>query len=297
MLCTGLVRVSAGCRPARQQLRTNVSASAIKEIRYMTGAGLLDCKKALAQSEGDMDAALKWLEEKGIAKAGKKRNRTAAAGLVCVVDGEGGAGVVEVNSESDFVAKTDAFKTLTGSIAAAAAARTEGGDVAEALREDAAIASSITGTIASSGENCVLRRGVYVPRPVNGAVGFYVHNKAVGMPSAGLMCAVVALEGEFDPREPEELKKAAEKVAQHIVAESISEDSNVPLLEQKFLQTEGTVGGYLKKRGKAAGCRKVQVASHFLWRVGEGIEVEQVDFAEEVKRMAEQAAGASAAHA
>ena len=262
---SGLRFCSAAAAPSTTQL--------IKEIRASTGAGLMDCKKALTASDNDVEAALKWLETRGIAKADKKRSRVAANGVVAAVqggeDGASGVCVAELNSESDFVAKTQAFGGLVGVIAPAVRAAEAAGSAeaasaaltAEALNADAEVSKAVTGAIATTGENIVLRRAVYVPRPEHGAVGFYVHNKSTSTPDAGLTCAVVSLAPEpaNAVRDHDEFVATARQVAQHIVAESLSSDKNTPLREQKFMQSEKTVGGFLKQRAKAVGCKKIQV--------------------------------------
>ena len=238
--------------------------SVIKEIRQQTSAGLMDCKKAVEASDGDLEGALKWLEAKGIAKADKKRGRVAASGLVAYVAGAKGACVVELNSESDFVAKTDGFKDLIRGMQAVISdleqtTTSEDDFTAESLNNNAAVTAAITTAISTTGENIVLRRAQYFPTAENGVVRAYVHNKAADLPTAGVTVAVVSLKPLLPPATPEALGTAATQVAQHVVAESLSEDGGIPLREQKFMQTERTVGGYLKGKAKEAGCKKVEV--------------------------------------
>eukprot|EP00659_Diplonema_papillatum_P020870 gene20870-32186_t len=272
---------------------------ALKEVRAMTGAGLLDCKKALAESGDDIDAALKWLEHRGIAKADKKRGRAAAAGAVAVAQVEGDAGgivVFELNSESDFVARTEQFLKLMSVVqhaaagTAAALAAADRPRLLEVLQGDEQLAAAITDGIAKTGENIKLRRAVWIPCPEHGAAGCYIHNKVPAndhVAGAGLVASICCVAPELPAPvgNPAALAQAATQLAQHILAESVSESSGTPLREQQFMGTEKTVGGWLKAKAKAAGCKRIEVSNTLLWRCGEGVEVQQSNFAEEVAKM------------
>ena len=142
-----------------------ITASQVKELREMSGAGMMDCKKALTQTDGDMDAAVEWLRENGLAKAAKKSGRIAAEGIVAVdVDADGKtASIVEVNSETDFVAKNDTFQSYVAEVAAQAKA-TSAADIDAFLAEPWAADTSVTvdeklkAMIAVIGENMTIRR-------------------------------------------------------------------------------------------------------------------------------------------
>jgi elongation factor Ts len=194
----------------------DITAAAVKDLRERSGAGMMDCKKALTETNGDMEAAVDWLRTKGLATAAKKSGRTAAEGLVGVaVEGKTGA-AVEVNSETDFVAKNDQFQEFvrtvsqlalkTGDdIAALGAAGYPGGGT---------VIEKLTANVATIGENQQLRRAKVVS--VNeGAVVSYVHN-ASG-PGIGKIGVLVALEGSAPVDKIEALGK---QLAMHIAAAS-----------------------------------------------------------------------------
>src|SRR5678815_3657998 len=171
-----------------------ITAATVKELRERTGAGMMDCKKALAEANGDMEAAIDWLRAKGLAAAAKKAGRTAAEGLVGVaVEGTRGA-VVEVNSETDFVAKNDQFQDFVRNVAKLALQAN--GDV-EALKSAAyptggTVEEKLTDNIATIGENQSLRRAALL-EVSEGAVVSYVHNAVA--PGMGKIGVLVALEG------------------------------------------------------------------------------------------------------
>lgn len=169
-----------------------ITASAVKELREMTGAGMMECKKALVETDGDVQAAVDFLRAKGIAKAGKKADRVAAEGLVgaYVTDDGRQGGLVEVNCETDFVARNDEFQTFTAQL-------TEHVVAAKLDSADALLASSINGTsvedlrkskIASIGENINVRRTSRIELSEPGVVAAYVH----GGGSIGVLCSVLA---------------------------------------------------------------------------------------------------------
>ena len=156
-----------------------ITAATVKDLRERSGAGMMDCKKALTETNGDMEAAVDWLRTKGLATAAKKSGRTAAEGLVGVaVEGKKGA-AVEVNSETDFVAKNDQFQDFVRTVSQLALAT---GDSIEALAAAAypgggSVQEKLTANVATIGENQQLRRAKVVS--VNeGAVVSYVHNAA-----------------------------------------------------------------------------------------------------------------------
>jgi elongation factor Ts len=191
-----------------------ITAGSVKELRERTGAGMMDCKKALAENNGEMEAAIDWLRAKGLSAAAKKAGRTAAEGLVGVtVEGKRGA-IVEVNSETDFVAKNDLFQVFVRNVAKLAlehgtdvaalgnAAYPDGGTVSEALTEN----------IAKIGENQSLRRAA-VLEVGEGAVVSYVHNAVA--PGLGKIGVLVALESaaSADP-----LQAIGKQIAMHVAA-------------------------------------------------------------------------------
>lgn len=192
----------------------DITAAMVKELRERSGAGMMDCKKALAETGGDIEAAIDWLRAKGLASAGKKAGRTAAEGLVGVaVQGTKGV-VVEVNSETDFVAKNDQFQSFVRDVTALAL--TSGDDI-EALKaatmpSGKTVADALTENIATIGENQNLRRARTLSVE-QGAVVAYVHNAAA--PGMGKIGVLVALEGDAPADKLESLGK---QLAMHIAA-------------------------------------------------------------------------------
>jgi elongation factor Ts len=191
----------------------NISAGMVKELRDQTGAGMMDCKAALTENDGNLEAAVDWLRKKGLSKAAKKAGRVAAEGLIGVAVGANKGVVVEVNSETDFVARNDLFQGLVKMIADVALGA--GPDVDKILAAKAGsitVAESIADTIAKIGENMTLRRAAELAVG-KGVVASYVHNSVVD--GLGRLGVIVALEsaGKTD-----ELKAFGRMVAMHIAS-------------------------------------------------------------------------------
>jgi elongation factor Ts len=191
----------------------NVTAQMVKELRDKTGAGMMDCKAALGETNADMEAAVDWLRKKGLSKAAKKAGRVAAEGLIGVaVRGTEGV-VVEVNSETDFVARNDMFQGLVRMIADVAL---DVGTDVETIKAgkvgSVTIKDAINSAIATIGENMSLRRAAQVSVTA-GAVGSYVHNSV--SEGLGKMGVIVALES---PGQKDELTTLGRQVAMHIAA-------------------------------------------------------------------------------
>jgi elongation factor Ts len=191
-----------------------ITAASVKELRERTGAGMMDCKKALAETNGEMEAAIDWLRAKGLSAAAKKAGRTAAEGLVGVaIEGHRGA-VVEVNSETDFVAKNELFQDFVRNVAKLAL---EHGTDVEALGTagypgDGTVAEKLTDNIAKIGENQSLRRAAIL-EVSEGAVVPYVHNAVV--PGLGKIGVLVALESAAPA---ETLLALGKQIAMHVAA-------------------------------------------------------------------------------
>ena len=191
-----------------------ITASAVKDLRERTGAGMMDCKKALGETGGDMEAAVDWLRTKGLAAASKKAGRTAAEGLVGVtVLGTMGA-AVEVNSETDFVAKNEQFQAFVRNVAQIAVAT--GSDIEELGRANypghGSVLEALTHNVATIGENQQLRRAKRV-EVGQGAVVAYVHNQVA--PGLGKIGVLVALES---PAGADVLEPLGKQLAMHIAA-------------------------------------------------------------------------------
>jgi len=191
-----------------------ITAASVKELRERTGAGMMDCKKALAENNGDLEASIDWLRAKGLSAAAKKSGRTAAEGLVGVaVEGKKGA-LVEVNSETDFVAKNEQFQQFVGEVSKIVLSS---GDDVEALKSAAfpgggTVEEKLTDNIATIGENQSLRRAATL-EVGEGAVVSYVHNAAA--PNMGKIGVLVALEGSAPA---ETLQSLGKQIAMHIAA-------------------------------------------------------------------------------
>ncbi|WP_436641791.1 translation elongation factor Ts [Microbaculum sp. FT89] len=193
----------------------NITASMVKELRDQTGAGMMDCKAALAETDGDMEAAVDWLRAKGLSKAAKKAGRVAAEGLVAVA-GDGNRGVVvEVNAETDFVARNDMFQEMVRKIAEVALS--VGGDFAALSQAnfpgtDRTVADHVQEMVGQIGENMTLRRSAgFEVTP--GAVASYIHS--VTGPSLGRIGVLVALESSGDK---DKLAALGKQIAMHVAA-------------------------------------------------------------------------------
>lgn len=180
-----------------------ITAKMIQELREKTAAGMMDCKKALVESNGDIEAAADWLRQKGIVKAASKAGRVAASGLVTVVKCDNMGCVVELNAETDFVAKNDKFQKLVADVAAKALEL--GGDFDATL---AAVKDDIAATISTIGENMNLRR---VAKVSGQHIYTYIHNALV--PGMGQIGVAVAIDGDS-----EKIDEIGNKIAMHIAA-------------------------------------------------------------------------------
>jgi len=192
---------------------TTISASMVKELRDQTGAGMMDCKAALSETAGNLDAAVDWLRKKGLSKAAKKAGRVAAEGLIGVAVNATKGILVEVNSETDFVARNDLFQGLVKMIAAAAL--TAGSDVNKILAArtgSITLADAIADTIAKVGENMTLRRAAELSVG-KGVVASYVHNSVTD--GLGRIGVLVALESAGNA---DELKAFGRMVAMHVAS-------------------------------------------------------------------------------
>lgn len=194
-----------------------IKAALVKELRDSTGAGMMDCKTALTETGGDMEAAVDWLRTKGLAKAAKKAGRVAAEGLVGLAT-EGGAGaLVEVNSETDFVARNEEFQAMVADIARLALGTDGTIDAlaaADYTGKGVSVADQIQEMIGKIGENMSLRRTARLSVD-KGVVGSYMHNAAA--PGLGKIGVLVALESEGDA---EKLAAFGKQVAMHVAAAS-----------------------------------------------------------------------------
>ncbi len=285
-----------------------ITAALVKELRDTTGAGMMDAKKALTETDGDMEAAIDWLRTKGLAKAAKKSGRTAAEGLVAVkVEGNRGV-AVEVNAETDFVAKNAEFQAMVSQIAGAAVSAADLDALNAADLGGKSVADTITAKIATIGENMSLRRMAAVEGDV---VVSYVHNAASeGMGKIGVLVALkggdeafgkqVAMhiaaanpaslsEADLDPAVVEKERNVQIEIAREsgkpeaviekmIVGRMQKFLAEVTLLGQNFvINPDLTVAAAAKEAG-------AEILSFVRLEVGEGIEKEKEDFAAEVAK-------------
>jgi len=190
-----------------------ITAAKVKELREATGVGMMDCKKALTETNGDMEAAIDWLRTRGLAKAAKKAGRVAAEGLVAIAVSDTNGAIVEVNSETDFVARNELFQTIVGH--AAELAHHSQGDIqklAEAAYPETGrtVAEELTNAVATIGEHLNLRRAAVLS--VNdGVIASYVHNAV--KPGMGKLGILVALESTGDKAV---LQQIGKQIAMHI---------------------------------------------------------------------------------
>ncbi len=299
----------------------SISAAQVKELRELTGAGMMDCKAALAETGGDMEAAVDWLRKKGIAKADKKASRTAAEGLIGVDSGLREAAVVEVNSETDFVARNDAFQAIVRNVAKVALAfgATEAAATAKYPGSDKTVTDTIKDAVGSIGENLGFRRSAKLSVG-QGVVATYVHNSiADGLGKLGVLVALetagkaeaahafarqvamhvaatnpLALTAEEVDLAAVEREKAifADQARQSGKPENIIEKmvegrlrkfyEEVVLLKQAFVMNpDVTVEKALKDAEKDIGA-PAKITGFVRFALGEGIEKEEADFAAEV---------------
>jgi elongation factor Ts len=304
-----------------------ITAAMVKDLREKTGVGMMDCKAALAATKGDMNAAVDWLRAKGLAKAAKKSTRVAAEGLVGLATGETSAALVEVNSETDFVARNDKFQAMVAEIAKLALKT--GGNL-EKLKTATfpgshhAVAEYVAEMVATIGENMTIRRTA-VLTVGNGAIGTYVHNQIA--PGLGKIGVMVALESTG---KAEELKAFGRLLAMHVAAtnpvaldlpgvpaetlareKAILEEKNAGkpanvmekivasglksyakencLLEQVYVHDGAkTVTQALGEAAAKAGS-PIKITAFVRMQLGEGIEKTADDFAAEVAKAAGQA--------
>jgi elongation factor Ts len=226
-----------------------ITAALVKELREKTGAGMLDCKKALAENNGDIEASIDWLRKKGLASAAKKAGRVAAEGVVAVA-GKGNAGaILEVNSETDFVGRNEQFQKYAQDVVAIALAK--GSNDIEALKAEAmadgkSVQDTITTLIATIGENMSLRR-VATLSVGQGIVASYVHNAvATGLGKIGVL---VALESTGDAAKLQELGK---QLAMHIAAAKPEALTVADLDQDKVARERNFVEDQTKASGKPA---------------------------------------------
>ncbi len=303
-----------------------ITAALVKELREKSGAGMMDCKKALTETNGDIEAAIDWLRAKGISKADKKSGRTAAEGLVGIASAGHKAVVIELNSETDFVARNDAFQDLVRGIASVALTTDGSVEAISAATYPASgkpVADTIKDAIATIGENMTLRRSALL-EVEHGVVATYVHNAAGD--GIGKLGVLVALKSVGDK---EVLTSIGRQVAMHIAAtnplairaeevdatvaerernvfieqsrasgkpEAIIEKmvdgrmrkffEEVALLSQAFVVNPDVTVGQAVKDAEKLAGAAIEVTGMARLLLGDGVEKEETDFAAEVAAVA-----------
>jgi elongation factor Ts len=299
-----------------------ISASMVKDLRDKTGAGMMDCKAALIETGGDVEAAIDWLRAKGLSKAAKKAGRVAAEGLVGVAVSGTKAAVVEVNSETDFVARNEAFQGLVGTVAAVAVANDGDRDRTAAATypgKTHSVDAEVKELVATIGENMNFRRSAALSVPA-GVVATYIHSAiADGLGKIGVLVALESA-GKTD-----ELLKLGRQIAMHVAATNpiaLSADDVDPavvereraifteqaketgkpdnviekmvegrirkfyeestLLKQAFVVNPDLTVEQAVKAAEAAVGAPIKVNGFVRYALGEGIEKEETDFAAEV---------------
>ena len=285
-----------------------ITASMVKELRETTGAGMMDAKKALTETNGDFEAAIDWLRTKGLAKAAKKSSRVAAEGLVAVAISDGKGVAVEVNSETDFVAKNSDFQEMVKVIANAALDVSNTDQLAEASINGKKVSDTLTDNIAKIGENMTLRRMEAIEAE---RVVAYVHNSAAqDMGQIGVLVAINGENTEFarqvamhvaaaNPQalSSAELDQSVVEREKNILTEQARESGKPEQVIEKMIQgrmkkflAEVTLLGQdfvinpdltVEAAAREAG---VEIVSYVRMAVGEGIEKVEEDFAAEVAK-------------
>jgi len=288
-----------------------ITAAMVKELRETTGAGMMDAKKALTETDGDFEAAIDWLRTKGLAKAAKKSDRVAAEGLVAVAV-DGGKGVaVEINSETDFVAKNADFQAMVASFAQAGLGVDSVEALANASVEGKAVSDILTDKIATIGENMTLRRMAIL---TGDEVATYVHNAAAtDMGQIGVLVALKGSNPEFGRQvamhiaavnpaalNADELDAAYVEREKAILVDQARESGKPEAVIEKMI--EGRMKKFLgevtllgqsfvinpdltvEQAAKEAG---VEITGFVRLAVGEGIEKKEEDFAAEVAKAAQ----------
>lgn len=224
----------------------DIPAALVKELRDKTGAGMMDCKNALKETDGDIEAAVDWLRTKGLAAAAKKAGRAASEGLVGVCVRDNAGALVEVNAETDFLARNETFQEFVKAAAEIALASDGGLETLKGANypgTDRTVAEQLTHLVATVGENMMLRR-VQVVKVGQGILASYTHNALA--PGLGKIGVIVALESEA---EPEKLEEIGKQLAMHVAAskpQSVSRDDLDPAIaerEREFLAKQARASG------------------------------------------------------
>lgn len=230
---------------------TEISASLVKSLRDSTGVGMMDCKKALAETKGDLEAAKEWLRKKGLSNASKKSDRVTSEGVIASAMDEKNVVLIELNSETDFVAKNEKFVALADSIACEALSSKS--DVAtlqnSKLSNGLSVVDAIAENIATLGENMRLARVGYLSVQNHGAVNFYIHNAVEKSSSCGKIGVAIAIESDKEISDKSKVQALAKQIGMHIAATK-PESLDVESLDQAHVENEKRI---LTEQARASG--------------------------------------------
>jgi len=226
-----------------------ITAALVKDLREKTGVGMMDCKKALAENNGDLEASVDWLRAKGLSKAAKKADRAAAEGIVAMaLDGTQGA-VIELNSETDFVARNADFQKAADAFAKLALKANDHQALLDSQHGGEKVSDAVTQLIATIGENITLRRSAKLT-VANGVVASYVHGKVDGSETLGRIAVLVALESTGDKAALDSIGK---KVAMHIASANPLALTEAEIPADRVEREKTVIGEQIKEDPKAAG--------------------------------------------
>lgn len=226
-----------------------ITAALVKDLREKTGVGMMDCKKALAENNGDLEASVDWLRAKGLSKAAKKADRAAAEGIVAIAIDGTNAAVVELNSETDFVARNADFQKAADDFAKLALKAGDHAALLDASHNGGKVSDSVTNLIATIGENITLRRSAKL-NVGNGVVASYVHGKVDGTDNLGRIAVLVALESTGDKAKLDAIGK---KVAMHIASANPLALTEAEIPADRVEREKSVIADTIKEDPKAVG--------------------------------------------
>ncbi|WP_135210189.1 translation elongation factor Ts [Vitreimonas flagellata] len=226
-----------------------ITAALVKDLREKTGVGMMDCKKALSETNGDLEAAVDWLRAKGLSKAAKKADRAAAEGIVAIAIAADHGTVIELNSETDFVARNADFQKAAGDFAKLALKAADHDALLNSVHEGQKVSEAVTQLIATIGENITLRRSAKL-QVENGVIAAYVHAKVDGQDHLGRIAVLVALESTG---KKDELESFGKKLAMHIASANPLALSEADIPADRIEREKAVLLEQLKEDPKAAG--------------------------------------------
>jgi elongation factor Ts len=227
----------------------DITAALVKDLREKTGVGMMDCKKALEANSGDVEASIDWLRAKGLSKAAKKADRAAAEGIVAISLAAKEGAVIELNSETDFVARNADFQKSASAFAKLALSADDHPSLLDAAHEGQKVSEAVTGLIATIGENITLRRSAKL-NVENGVIAAYVHSKVDGADHLGRIAVLVALESTGDKAA---LESFGRKVAMHIASANPLALTEADIPSDRTEREKTVIAEQIKEDPKAQG--------------------------------------------